>query len=117
MIKIKDLKLGQKLKVIKDVYYVSDGNVLDDEYLTKEELFEKLAHLCVVDDIWEVVDEGEYGVFLNCIEGTWKGESSDGWFNDDDMLNKNIFEFIDQAFKVRETLAFSYNLDICLALL
>ena len=95
MIKIKDLKLGQKLKVIKDVYYVSDGNVLDDEYLTKEELFEKISHLCVVDDIWEVVDEGEYGVFLNYIEGTWKGESSDGWFNDDDMLNKNIFEFID----------------------
>jgi hypothetical protein len=40
MTTIKDLKLGQKLKVIKDVYYVSDGNILDNEFLTKEELFE-----------------------------------------------------------------------------
>ena len=95
MIKIKDLKIGQKLKVIKDVYYVSDGCSLDGELLTKEEVLDNLSHLCVVDDVWEVTDEGEYGVFLNCIEGAWKGESSDGWFNDDDMLNKNVFEFLD----------------------
>jgi hypothetical protein len=95
MTTIKDLKLGQKLKVVKDIYYVSDGNVLDNEFLTKEEVFNNLAHVCVMNDIYEVVDEGDYGVFLNCIEGTWKGESSDGWFNDDDMLSKGVFELID----------------------
>ena len=68
---------------------------IDGELLTKEEVLDNLSHLCVVDDVWEVTDEGEYGVFLNCIEGAWKGESSDGWFNDDDMLNKNVFEFLD----------------------
>ena len=46
---------GQKFKVVKDVYYVSDGRSIDGEYMTKEELMEQVSHLCVKDDVYEVV--------------------------------------------------------------
>ena len=87
-----ELEVGTQLKVIKDIYYVGDGRNLDDEFMTKEELFNKLSHVCVKDDVWEVVEINEYGTWLECKAGKWHGESNDGWFDVDDMINKQVFE-------------------------
>jgi hypothetical protein len=92
--KLETLEIGTKLKVVKDIYYVSDGRSLDDEFLTTEELLDQVSHLCVVEDVWEVVeDDGEK--WLQCILGKWEGEYNDGWFDADDMLNKGAFEIMD----------------------
>jgi hypothetical protein len=91
--KLETLEIGTKLKVVKDIYYVSDGRSVDNEYLTKEELFEQVSHLCVVGDIWEVIeDDGEK--WLQCISGEWKDEINDGWFEDEDMIEKGAFEIL-----------------------
>lgn len=91
--KLETLEIGTRLKVIKDIYYVSDGRSLDGEHLTKEELFDQVSHLCVDGDIWGVVeDDGEK--VLQCIAGQWEGEFNDGWFDPDDMLDKGVFEII-----------------------
>lgn len=82
---------GQKFKVVKDVYYVSDGRSIDGEYMTKEELEEQLAHVCVKDDVYEVVEEAGI-IYFDCVSGQWKGESNDGWFDWEDMIEKDIFE-------------------------
>jgi hypothetical protein len=91
--KLETLEIGTKLKVVKDIYYVSDGRSLDDEFLTKEELFDQVSHLCVVGDIWEVIEDNG-GKWLQCITGNFEGEYNDGWFDADDMLNKGAFEII-----------------------
>ena len=92
--KLETLEIGTKLKVIKDIYYVSDGRMLDGECLTKEELFDQVSHLCVDGDIWGVIeDDGEK--WLQCIAGQWEGEYNDGWFDADDMLDKGAFEIMD----------------------
>ena len=85
------VEVGQKFKVVKDVYYVSEDSSLECEFLTKEELEEQLAHVCVKDDVYEVVEEDEM-IFFNCISGQWEGESNDGWFDWEEMIEKNIFE-------------------------
>jgi len=91
--KLETLEIGTQLKVIKDIYYVSDGSSLDNEFLTKDELFDQISHLCVAGDIYEVVKD-EYGTWLECKEGKWKGESNDGWFDINDMFNKGVFEIV-----------------------
>ena len=91
--KLETLEIGTKLKVVKDIYYVIDGRMLDGECLTKEELFDQVSHLCVVGDIWEVIEDNG-GKWLQCITGNFEGEYNDGWFDADDMLNKGAFEII-----------------------
>lgn len=92
--KLETLELGTKLVVVKDIYYVSDGHSLDGEFLTKEELFDQISHLCVVGDVWGVVeDEGEK--WLQCITGKFESEYNDGWFDADDMIDKGVFKIID----------------------
>jgi hypothetical protein len=91
--KLETLEIGTKLKVVKDIYYVSDGRSIDSEYLTKEELFEQVSHLCVIGDIWEVIeDDGEK--WLQCVSGEWKDETNEGWFEVEDMIEKDVFEII-----------------------
>ena len=85
------VEVGQKFKVVKDVYYVSDGRSIDGEYMTKEELMEQVSHLCVKDDVYEVVEEAGM-IYFDCISGQWEGESNDGWFDWEDMIEKDIFE-------------------------
>lgn len=82
---------GLKFKVVKDVYYISDGKSLDGEFMTKEELMEQVAHVLVKDDVYEVVEE-EGMIYFNCISGQWEGESNDGWFDWEEMIDKDIFE-------------------------
>ena len=85
------VEVGQKFKVVKDVYYVSEDSSLECEFLTKEELEEQLAHVCVKDDVYEVVEEKEI-IYFDCISGQWEGESNDGWFDWEEMIEKDIFE-------------------------
>ena len=92
--KLETLEIGTKLKVVKDIYYVIDGRMLDGECLTKEELFDQVSHLCVVGDIWEVIEDNG-GKWLQCITGNFEGEYNDGWFDADDMLDKGAFEIMD----------------------
>jgi hypothetical protein len=82
---------GLKFKVVKDVYYISDGRSLDGEFMTKEELMEQITHMCVKDDVYEVVEE-EGIIYFDCISGQWEGESNDGWFDWKEMIDKDIFE-------------------------
>ena len=89
---LEELEVGTKLKVVKDIYYVSDGGSLDGEFMTKEELFNEVTHVLVEGEIWEVVEIDEFGTWLECKEGKWQGESNDGWFDVEDMINKGVFE-------------------------
>ena len=91
--KLEQLNPGTKLKVTKDIYYIAEDSVSECEYLTYEELMNSVAHLLVKDDVYKVTDEaGEK--FIECIEGTWKGESNDGWFDVDEMIEKDALEII-----------------------
>ena len=92
--KLETLEIGTRLKVIKDIYYITEDSMGECSFLTKEELFDQIAHLCVVGDVWGVIeDDGEK--WLQCISGKWEGEFNDGWFEADDMLDKGAFEIID----------------------
>lgn len=85
-----NLEIGTKLKVVKDIYYVVEDSIQECSYLTKEELFESVSHLLVKDDVWVVVEDN----MVECIEGSWKDEYNDGWFDFEDMYNKGVFEVI-----------------------
>ena len=84
-----------KIKVIKDVYYVSEDLTLVG-FVSKEELEASYVHVLVVGDIWEKVEgESQYsedGFYFKCIVGTHKGTSSDGWW--DYKYTVNNFEEI-----------------------
>lgn len=90
-----NIEFGMKLKVVKDIYYVVEDSIDECSYLTKEELFNSVSHVLVEGDIWEVVGgdwDDEMGA--KCIEGKWKDEYSEGWWDLDDMINKGAFEVI-----------------------
>ena len=92
--KLETLEIGTRLKVIKDIYYITEDSMSECSFLTKEELFDQIAHLCVVGDVWGVIeDDGEK--WLQCIAGKWEGEFNDGWFDADEMLDKGAFEIIE----------------------
>jgi hypothetical protein len=91
--KLETLEIGTKLKVVKDIYYICEDSMEECSYLTKEELFATLTHMCVLNDIYEVIeDEGEK--CIQCIAGEWEGETNDGWFEVDDMIEKGAFEIL-----------------------
>ena len=71
--------IPSKIEVIKDGYYFAEDSLYDGEYYTEEELRHGLAHLFVKGDIWERSSE-DPDVFI-CIEGSWKGEPSEGWWD------------------------------------
>ena len=91
--KLEQLNPGTKLKVVKDIYYIAEDSVSECEYLTYEELMNSVSHLLVKDDVYEVVGD-VWDRFIECIEGTWKGESNDGWFDVDEMIEKGALEII-----------------------
>jgi hypothetical protein len=81
-----------KLEVIKDCYYVVDGRNLDEEYLTKNQLFANITHLLVKGDIWET--DNEYPEFLKCVKSKdWLDELNDGWWE---------YKWVKDFFKVIE---------------
>jgi hypothetical protein len=92
--KLETLEIGTRLKVIKDIYYITEDSMEECSFLTKDELFDQISHLCVVGDIWGVIeDDGQK--WLQCIAGEWESEFNDGWFDADDMFDKGVFEIIE----------------------
>jgi hypothetical protein len=87
--KIEDLNIGDKLVCVKDIYYVSEDNGMDCEFITFDELMDKVAHLCVKGDVYKKMFDYEGG-FL-CISGRWYSEFNDGWFDMQEMIDKGVF--------------------------
>lgn len=80
-----------KLKVIKDCYYITDNAFYEGEYLSHEEVIDRLVHMLCKDDIWETsIDDPELFV---CTSGDWEGEFNEGWWEYEDL--KSYFEEID----------------------
>lgn len=75
-----------KIKVIKNGYYVSEDvsglGVINEDTFTSS-----FTHLLVVGDVW-VMSADE---FFNCVEGAWKGECNDGWWD---------YEFVKEYFEI-----------------
>ena len=87
VIKLEDLKEGMKLRSLKNVCYVDEVS-LDDGLLLEEELFEMINWVIKKNCIWEVgVDEGEVYVIYD-------GESNEGWFDLEEVLEKGVFEIV-----------------------
>jgi hypothetical protein len=80
-----------KIKVIYDGYYV--WNDLTNLGLINKYEFElSFTHTLVVGDIWESkTDENGFN-YYECIEGKWKGDENDGWWEYED--NEYHFEVI-----------------------
>jgi hypothetical protein len=87
VIKLEDLKEGMKLRSLKNVCYVDEMS-LDDGLLLEEELFEMINWVIKKNCIWEVgVDEDEVYVIYD-------GESNEGWFDLEEVLEKGVFEIV-----------------------
>lgn len=91
--KLEQLNPGTKLRVTKDIYYIAEDSISECEYLTYDELMNSVSRLLVKDDVYEVVGD-VWDRFIECIEGTWEGESNDGWFDVDEMIEKGALEII-----------------------
>jgi hypothetical protein len=94
MIVIKNLSINDELKVIKSLYYMSDDCLRDNEWYSKDELFESLVNVICEGDVWKVIGFDGDKVELECISGEMEGEFSDGWFDLKSVYDKNCFEII-----------------------
>jgi hypothetical protein len=82
------------IKVIENGYYVNED--LTGLGLVDQKTFESsVSHLLVVGDVWEKVEgEGEWSdLNFKCIEGKWKDEESDGWWDYKGM--EGYFEIVE----------------------
>ena len=87
VIKLEDLKEGMKLRGIKNLYYVSKDN-LEEGLMLWDELVDNVCLMIMEGSIWEVGrDEEELYV-------VYDGESNEGWFDLEDVLEKGVFEII-----------------------
>ena len=91
---IENLKVGNKLKVIKSLFYFSEDNLCDDELYSLEEIKDSLSCFIKKGDIWKVINLDK-GIELECIKGSMKGESNKGWFSLEDVIDRDCFELID----------------------
>jgi hypothetical protein len=94
MKEIKNLRMNDELKVIKSLYYMSDDCLSENEWYSKEELFEGLCNIICEGDIWKVIGFDGDKVELECIDGEMEGEFSGGWFDLENVYDKNCFELI-----------------------
>lgn len=82
-----------KLRVIKDMFYVSE-DLTSLGVVSREELENSYTHLLVVGDVWIETDD-EFNSdekLFTCVEGKWKDEINDGWWDYEDC--KDYFEVI-----------------------
>ena len=87
---MENFEIGTKYKVVTDQYYVVEDNGLEGEFVTKEELMNQVAHVCCKNDEY-VITGIEYGeVIADCVSGEWEGESNDGWFSFELMVEKGV---------------------------
>ena len=87
-IKLEDLKNGMELRSVKNVYYVSKGN-LDEGVMLEEELKEELSLLVELGKKYKVSIEDEEVFLIDENE-----EYNEGWYNVEEMLKKGVFEII-----------------------
>ena len=87
VIKLEDLKEGMKLRSLKNVCYVDEMS-LEDGLLLEEELFERVSWVIKKDCIWEVGVDGDE-VYV-----VYDGESNEGWFDLEEVLEKEVFEIV-----------------------
>jgi len=87
-IKLEDLKNGMELRSVKNVYYVSRGN-LDEGIMLEEELKNELSLVIELGKKYKVSIEDEEVFLIDENE-----EYNEGWYNVEEMLKKNVFEII-----------------------
>jgi hypothetical protein len=87
-IKLEDLKNGIELRSVKNVYYVSKGN-LDEGIMLEEELKDELSLVIEFGKKYKVSIEDEEVFLIDENE-----EYNEGWYNVEEMLKKNVFEII-----------------------
>jgi hypothetical protein len=87
-IKLEDLKNGIELRSVKNVYYVSKGN-LDEGIMLEEELKDELSLVIELGKKYKVSIEDEEVFLIDESE-----EYNEGWYNVEEMLKKNVFEII-----------------------
>jgi|LakMenE01Jun11ns_1017448.scaffolds.fasta_scaffold7854044_1 hypothetical protein len=87
-IKLEDLKNGMELRSVKNVYYVSRGN-LDEGIMLEEELKNELSLVIELGKKYRVSIEDEEVFLIDENE-----EYNEGWYNVEEMLKKNVFEII-----------------------
>ena len=87
-IKLEDLKNGMELRSVKNVYYVSKGN-LDEGIMLEEELKDELSLVIEFGKKYKVSIEDEEVFLIDENE-----EYNEGWYNVEEMLKKNVFEII-----------------------
>jgi len=87
-IKLEDLRNGMELRSVKNVYYVSKGN-LDEGIMLEEELKDELSLVIELGKKYKVSIEDEEVFLIDENE-----EYNEGWYNVEEMLKKNVFEII-----------------------
>ena len=87
-IKLEDLKNGMELRSVKNVYYVSRGN-LDEGIILEKELKNELSLVIELGKKYRVSIEDEEVFLIDENE-----EYNEGWYNVEEMLKKNVFEII-----------------------
>ena len=87
-IKLEDLKNGMELRSVKNVYYISKGN-LDEGVMLEEEMMEELSLLIEFGKKYKVSIEDEEVFLIDENE-----EYNEGWYNVEEMLKKKVFEII-----------------------
>ena len=87
-IKLEDLKNGIELRSVKNVYYVSKGN-LDEGIMLEEELKDELSLVIEFGKKYKVSIEDEEVFLIDESE-----EYNEGWYNVEEMLKKKVFEII-----------------------
>ena len=87
-IKLEDLKNGMELRSVKNIYYVSRGN-LDEGIMLEEELKNELSLVIELGKKYRVSIEDEEVFLIDENE-----EYNEGWYNVEEMLKKNVFEII-----------------------
>jgi hypothetical protein len=87
-IKLEDLKNGIELRSVKNVYYVSKGN-LDEGIMLEEELKDELSLVIELGKKYKVSIEDEEVFLIDENE-----EYNEGWYNVEEMLKKKVFEII-----------------------
>ncbi len=87
-IKLEDLKNGMELRSVKNVYYVSKGN-LDEGIMLEEELKDELSLIIELGKKYRVSIEDDEVFLIDESE-----EYNEGWYNVEEMLKKGVFEII-----------------------
>jgi hypothetical protein len=89
------MKIGTKLKAVKDIYYVNPSNIHENWY-TKESVIEMCSKMISEGDVYELVGYNDFVLEAwECIEGSMLGEFSDGYFEMSSMIEKGVFVEVD----------------------